>query len=321
MTTAIVLFTRDLRVHDHPALAEAVEDSERIAPLFVLDDGILATRFASPNRIAFLRDSLVDLDAALRQRGGALVLRRGDVVAEVVRLAREVGAATVYLSADVSAYAQAREARLAQACLTERLELRVCPGATVVAPGDIAPSGGDHFKVFTPYWRQWTQVPRRAVLEPPARVLLPDGIDTGNGTIDSLAPGAISRELPRGGETAARETIRSWMRSSLATYGDRHDDLPGDATSRLSPFLHLGCLSPLELDVKLHETTRGQRVPEAGLLARFLPPAGSGEPADHQGGLPHEGGRVARRRRRPRSLEEGAHGVPDRRRGYAPARA
>ena len=70
--------------------------------------------------------------------------------------------------------------------------------------------------------------------------------------IDSLAPAAISPELPRGGENAARETIRSWMRSGLATYGERHDDLPGDATSRLSPFLHLGCLSPLELDVKLH---------------------------------------------------------------------
>jgi len=66
MRTAVVLFTRDLRVHDHPALAAAARQAESVVPLFVLDEGILASPFARPNRVAFLRDALADLDGALR---------------------------------------------------------------------------------------------------------------------------------------------------------------------------------------------------------------------------------------------------------------
>jgi len=56
VSTAVVLFTRDLRVHDQPALARAAETSERVVPLFVLDDALV--RRASPNRLAFLLESL-----------------------------------------------------------------------------------------------------------------------------------------------------------------------------------------------------------------------------------------------------------------------
>ena len=106
-----MLFTRDLRLHDHPALSAAVERAERVVPLFVLDDDILAS-FGVPNRVAFLLDSLADLDRGLRERGAALVVRRGDVLAETVRVAQDAGAEAVFLGEDVSAYAQERERRL-----------------------------------------------------------------------------------------------------------------------------------------------------------------------------------------------------------------
>ena len=54
-------------------------------------------------------------------------------------------------------------------------------------------------------------------------------------------------ELPAGGESAGRRRLSAWIRSGLEHYGERHDDLAADATSRLSPYLHLGCLSPLEV--------------------------------------------------------------------------
>src|SRR6478735_7516646 len=62
MQVAVVLFTRDLRVHDNPALAAAIEAAEAVLPLFVVDDGIGSTRFGSaPGRRAFLQESLADL--------------------------------------------------------------------------------------------------------------------------------------------------------------------------------------------------------------------------------------------------------------------
>ena len=241
---AVVLFTRDLRLHDHPALCAAVERAECVVPLFVLDDDILGS-LGAPNRVAFLLDSLDDLRRGLRERGAALVVRRGDVLAETVRVAQDAGAEAVFLGEDVSAYAQERERRLRAALAGARIELEVFPGVTVIPPGDLAPAGGDHYRVFTPYWRRWREQPRRNVLRAPERIALPDGLELG--ARPELEHGTLAPELPAGGETAARRRLARWLDDGLARYGELADDLAADATSRLSPYLHFGCVSAGEV--------------------------------------------------------------------------
>lgn len=237
MATAIALFTRDLRVHDNPMLAAACA-ADRVVPLFVLDDAITGSRFASPARMRFLADSLADLDAALRDRGGRLIVRSGALVDEVCRVVHEVDATTVHVSADVSAYARRRQSRLAEALTGLRRELTCHEEVgTVVAPGRITPSGNDHFAVFTPYFRRWQDTPLRRVLPPPKRLDVPD--------LATHLP-AADHQLG-GGERAGRQRAASWLRNGLRGYADGHDDLAGDRTSRLSPYLHFGCVSPLEL--------------------------------------------------------------------------
>jgi deoxyribodipyrimidine photo-lyase len=257
--TLVVLFTRDLRVHDHPALHEAALRADQVAPLFVLDDGILGSDFARPNRLAFLRDALVDLDGALRARGARLLVRRGDVVAETVRVARQAGAEAVHVTADVSAYARSRERRLARALEGERIGLVTFPGATVLEPGAVTPGAGDHFAVFTPYLRRWSAHPRRALHGAPGRLGLPAGLSPGRlPARRRLVGGPTSPDLPPGGETAGRERMHRWLRSGLPGYGDGHDDLAGDRTSRLSPYLHFGCISPLEAATLAGERDGGE---------------------------------------------------------------
>ena len=91
MNVSVVLFTSDLRLHDHPPLRAAAE-ARQVVPLFVRDRGVADTGFAVPNRLAFLADCLRDLDTGLRERGGRLVVRSGDVVAEVCKVAAETDA-------------------------------------------------------------------------------------------------------------------------------------------------------------------------------------------------------------------------------------
>jgi deoxyribodipyrimidine photo-lyase len=146
--TGVVLFTRDLRVHDHPALAAARSECDRVVPLFVLDERLLA---ASAKRTAFLHERLAELRAAL-----GLVVAHGDPVEETARFRPDA----VYLSEDVSAYARRRAARP-----TERFEVRFFPGVTIVPPGELAPAGKDHYRVFTPYWRAWRARPLPAPVE------------------------------------------------------------------------------------------------------------------------------------------------------------
>lgn len=244
MNVSVVLFTSDLRLHDHPPLRAALEGAREVVPLFVRDRAVDAAGFAVPNRLAFLADCLRDLDAGLRERGGRLVLRSGDVVEEVCRVAGEAGADEVHLAADVSRYAQHREERLRHALEAKGVRLHVHDAVTAaVAPGAVTPAGSDRFAVFTPYFRRWSRELLREVLDAPRAVTVPDGV----GSEELPAHAGVSEGLAAGGEREGRARLAAWLRHGIAAYEDRHDDLAGDATSRLSPHLHFGTLSPVEL--------------------------------------------------------------------------
>lgn len=244
---AIVLFTRDLRVHDHPGLAEAAATSDYVAPLFVLDDRILNVTEA-PNRIAFLLEALDDLRRSLRERGAGLVLRRGDPVAETLRLARETGARTVFVGDDASSYARRREQRLARECRRAGIELRVVDTATVVPLDALAPAGGDHYRVFTPYWRRWREVPLRSPVEAPGRLRLPPGLEQAElPAVRELTRRPPSPDVARGGEREGRRRLDRWLADGLPAYTEHRDRLDLRATSQLSPYLHFGCLSALDV--------------------------------------------------------------------------
>ncbi|MFC6082171.1 cryptochrome/photolyase family protein [Sphaerisporangium aureirubrum] len=238
METVIVLFNRDLRVHDHPALAEACARARWVVPLFVVDPGVRAR-----GRGGFLAEAVNDLRASLRDLGGDLVVREGDPVAEAMRVADEVGAQAVWVSGDVTPYARRRERRLAAACAERRLEFRAFPGVTVVPAGELRPLGGDHYRVFTPYWRAWAACGRREVLAAPRLVRVPDGLEPGAAPV----PPRVPHGNLRGGETGARRRLELWLKLCLADYDEGHDDLSEDRTSMLSPYLHFGCVSPAEV--------------------------------------------------------------------------
>lgn len=247
MTRAVVLFTSDLRLHDHPPLRAALAAAEEVVPLFVRDPAVHAAGFDAPNRGAFLADCLADLDASLRRRGGRLVLRSGPVAREAGAVAAESGATEVHMAAAVTGFAHRREERLRESLGARGVALHVHDTVvTAVAPGRVTPSGSDHYAVFTPYFRRWSAERLREVWPAPRAVPVPDGV-RGEPLPPRPAPSLLSPGLPAGGEKAGRERFARWARSGLPAYEDRHDDLAGDATSRLSPFLHFGALSASEL--------------------------------------------------------------------------
>ncbi|GGX36092.1 hypothetical protein GCM10010341_67080 [Streptomyces noursei] len=115
MNVSVVLFTADLRLTDHPPLRAALDAADAVVPLFVRDRAVEATGFVAPNRRAFLDGCLADLDARLRERGGRLVVRSGDLVQEVCRVVTETDAEEVHMAAGHSRFAARREERLRSA--------------------------------------------------------------------------------------------------------------------------------------------------------------------------------------------------------------
>ena len=211
METAIVLFTRDLRVRDNPALAIACTRARQVVPLFVVDPALTVP----PNRARFLAESVSVLRSELRKRGGDLVIRTGEPVAEVIRLAKRTGAQAVFVAADVSRYAARRQQRLAAECDRHRLALEITPGHAVVPAGDAVlaslarrrlaaalpgPGGGPcprGHQAGRPAW------PGRALFPPPGAGRRAGGQGTGQG----LAGRPAWPLRPRQGRAGGRPDI------------------------------------------------------------------------------------------------------------------
>ena len=229
---ALVWFRRDLRVHDHPPLRAALDAHERVVPVFVLDERLLAL---SPSRSAFMLDCLRELRDALRARGGELFVRAGRPEVVLPELARETGSRALYYAPDVAPFARARDRAVEDAIGV--------PAHAV--PGNFIAEVAKPYVVFTPFWRAWARVPRREVHGAPRKVPVPSKLAAG--PIPTVAS-ELPDPLPAG-EKEARRRMRAF---DARDYEARHDRVAG-GTSMLSPYLHFGCLSARELE---------QRVPE-----------------------------------------------------------
>jgi deoxyribodipyrimidine photo-lyase len=248
-STAVVWFRRDLRVHDHPALVTALREHDQVVPLFVLDPRLVGGRFRSANRTQYLLDCLRALDAELRARGARLVVRHGrfeDVVPEVCA---ETGAEAVYAAGDASPYARARDRRVG-----EQVDLRLGPGLFIARFSDLATKAGKPFTVYSPFRRAWEDQDRRAVHRAPSDVPMPTRVRSdGIPALEALGFDGPARELedrPEPGEAAAVKAMDAWVRGGLADYDTSRNTLARQ-TSRMSQYLHFGCLSPLWLEQRV----------------------------------------------------------------------
>jgi deoxyribodipyrimidine photo-lyase len=241
---SIVWFRRDLRLADHPALTEAIADFDTVMPLFVMDERLLAS--AAPARAWFLRQSVAELDRALRARGSGLLVRRGDPVEVVPRVARELGVDVVFASGDVTPYARTRDAAVAKALEADRRRLALREGLLLADPERMRTGAGAPYTVFTPFWRKLQQQSRRTVLPAPTAVPTPAALLRGSeppAVADAPLP-----DLPAAGEAAARARLERWVGAGLAAYADGRELLDGSGSSHLGADLHFGTLSVLQVE-------------------------------------------------------------------------
>lgn len=258
MTVSIALFTRDLRLADNPVLSAAHRESDAVVPLFVVDDRIVPDR-CPPNRAAFLATALAELDERLRGIGGRLVIRHGDVTEQVARLAGETGARTVHLAEDVSAFAARRTRDLRNRLADTGTEVRTHSAVITAAdPAVLTPATGrDHYAVFTPYFRRWVDAHQRHRLGTPRTLPVPGVPSDPLPAATDLSTGDPSPNCPRGGEISGRVLLGKWLAGPIEHYATDNDDLAADATSHLSPHLHFGCLSPVEIVGRTDLSTEG----------------------------------------------------------------
>ncbi|MGC2584444.1 MAG: deoxyribodipyrimidine photo-lyase, partial [Acidobacteriaceae bacterium] len=198
--------------------------------------------------------SLLALERSLRAQGLRLIARRGPPAKTLLQLARETGARHIFCHRVVEPAALAAEPALNAALEKKGVSLECFHGSLLFEPGSIRTAAGGPFRVFTPFWRAlWNE---RGALRKPLR--RPKGIPAPRSWPRSLKIADLGLE-PKidwaasirtawtPGETAAQERLRHFAHGPVRRYGEDRDRIDEDGTSRLSPHLHFGEVSPIQI--------------------------------------------------------------------------
>jgi deoxyribodipyrimidine photo-lyase len=257
---AIAWFRQDLRVHDNPALNAAAE-YDRVLPIYILDDinaGDWAMGGASRT---WLHSSLESLNAAL---DGGLRFFRGDAREVLQRLARELDVDAVFWNRCYEPWRIQRDSRIKQDLQQGGIDNRSFNASLLWEPWTVCKPDGTPYRVFTPFYQKGclkAEPPR----EPLARVVpssyYQPAIDSSE-TLDALAllPRTLDWHEPmlahwQVGEAGAQARLQRFCDESLDDYR-RGRDFPGaEATSKLSPHLHFGEISPQQAWRRVEQET------------------------------------------------------------------
>jgi deoxyribodipyrimidine photo-lyase len=269
VSVAIVWFRRDLRLADNPALVAALKAHDEVLPVYIDAPAEEAPWQPGAASRWWLHHSLAALDAGLRKRGAALHVRRGKSLAVLRALAGESGASAVFWNRLYEPAIVARDARIKEKLRGGCIDAHTFNAALLFEPWDIATGQQTPYKVFTPFWRN-----ARARLEIRQPLRAPRSIDASHvgGGLDLAALDLLPkipwsagfRKTWTPGETGAHEALARFLKAAVGEYASRRD-FPGErGTSRLSPHLHFGEISPMQIVVALEAASHGSAQRRAG---------------------------------------------------------
>lgn len=255
MTKPIIFwFRQDLRAYDLPGLSAAIATGQPVIACYILDDNSPGDWTLGGASRWWLHHSLQSLAKDVDSLGGRLILRRGEPLNVLTHLLQETGADAIYCTRQYEPWASQLESTLFEALETQGVTFKRYPGSLLFEPGRVMNKSGRPFQVFTPFWRHCRNaaepVPPQASPEAGnwhKQALSSDSLDDWH-----LCPSKPDwahnwHTLWQPGTDRARLKLQSFLKDGVKNYSEGRDHPAHDSTTRLSPHLHFGELSPREL--------------------------------------------------------------------------
>lgn len=242
----IVWLRRDLRLADQPALSAAAEQGP-VIPVYVLDDKTAGDRKLGGASRWWLHHSLEALDKSLGRHGSKLILRKGDSAKEIAAIVKETGAAAVHAIHHYEPWW-----RDAEAALAKSVDLCLHDGNYLAPPGTATTGSGQPFKIYTPFARALqAMLPMREPLSEP-KLHAPGKWPKSDKLADwALLPskpdwsGGFGKEWTPG-EREAQDRLDHFL-DIVKDYDEDRNRPSMEGSSRLSPHLHWGEISPVQV--------------------------------------------------------------------------
>lgn len=252
---SLVWFKKDLRVSDQLALHHACKQSdEGVIGLYIIDISMWEDHAVSHCQIEFILRGLALLQTDLNKIGIPLLIKQIDstqhIPAYVLKVMQEHHLNALFYNREYEVNEKKRDTAVTQLLKKHTIEMHAFDDQLILSPQSTLKSNGEYFKVFTPYKRNWLTVlssnKKLSLLSKPT-VLKP--IQIASSKIPTKLPNIHSTVDPTlwpAGEAAAHALLRAFMKEDVSHY-DKSRDFPAlDKTSKLSPYLALGMISPRE---------------------------------------------------------------------------
>ncbi len=260
MPAALVWFRRDLRLTDNPALSAALDRGYVPIPVYVHAPDEEAPWSPGAATRAWLHRSLQSLDADLKRLGSRLLVRSGDTFTELEKLVIESGAEAVFWSRLYEPAVIARDERIKTTLKACGLRVESFNSALLAEPWTVATGAGEPYRVFTPFWRNASRSIEAITVQPVpvAMPALPDNL--ASLAIESLGLLPVSPEPNwdqgfwehwQPGEAGAAEALEVFIEGAANGYKDQRNFPDRTGTSKLSPHLHFGEISPQQIVTRI----------------------------------------------------------------------
>ena len=251
----LLWFREDLRLADNPALADAVERGAPVTALFVLDETTRGPREHGGASRWWLAQSLRALEADCAKIGLPFAIRRGksaDVVPDAVR---EAGADRIVWNRRYDPAETRVDAGIKEHLKKDGFEAESFKARLLHEPWEVKSKAGDPMKVYSPFWRAaQTKGEPRAPLPKPAKAKINAGKALKGESVDDLGLEPTKPDWAGGmrdawtpGEAGAAEALSDFLDGGLKGYAEGRDRPDKPATSRMSPYLRFGEISPYQL--------------------------------------------------------------------------
>ncbi len=249
--TAIFWFTADLRLQDHPALSAAINNHAQVVPVFILDEK--ADWSPGAAKKWWLHQSLERLQKAIEEQGGQLILRRGNPVTVLLELAKTLKAEAVYFSRAYEPDLAEQQHQLQKQLEARSISCKGYSGRLLYEPEYIRTNQGTPFKVFSAYYRHCQKL---CSIPFSTRALKFNFVPNRLGS-DTLAQWQLLPTRPnwakpfealwQPGFAGAEAALQRTLDEVVANYDECRDRPAVDGTSRLSPHLAHGEISPWQV--------------------------------------------------------------------------
>ncbi len=250
----LILFwhRRDLRITDNLGLVAARQQTPKVVGLFCLDRDILQQDDIAPARIKYMIGCLQELTQDYATAGSQLLITSGKPSQVIPQLATALKAKAVYWNLDVEPYSRKRDREVTVALQEKGIGVHTFWDQLLHSPGEILTQSEQPYKVYTPFWRNWSQKTKPTISQ---NINSLQGLST---TEIATAQQTYIVKLPKAedlgylwenslllspGANAAQERLAIFCDSAIYQYDEQRNFPFNEGTSQLSAALKFGAIS------------------------------------------------------------------------------